>query len=63
MDEVSGGTAVTLEQWRPFFHRRHPGDNPSTKNTQFARGRKYLIDNDYLRVDNDVYTFGDMSDT
>jgi hypothetical protein len=54
---------VTLEQWRPFFHRRHPGDNPSTKNTQFARGRKYLTDNDYLRVDNDVYTFGDMSDT
>ena len=50
-----------LEEWRPFFLRRHTGDTIKAKNDAFSRARRSLDTKGFLQVDDDFYTLGDKA--
>ena len=43
------------------FMERHTGDNTKSKDTAFRRTRKSLVVKKYLKVKNDIYSFGDTA--
>ena len=50
-----------LEDWRPFFFRRHTGDTDKAKNDAFSRARRELVSKGFLQVDADYYTLSDKA--
>jgi hypothetical protein len=50
-----------LEEWRPFFLKRHTGDTIKAKNDAFSRARRSLDTKGFLQVDDDFYTLGDKA--
>ena len=58
---IKGKTQVSLAEWRPYFMERHTGDNIKSKDTAFRRTRKTLVVKKYLKVKNDIYSFGDTA--
>ena len=50
-----------LEDWRPFFLKRHTGDTDKAKNDAFSRARRDLFSKGFLIADNDFYTLGDKA--
>ena len=50
-----------LEDWRPFFLKRHTGDTDKAKNDAFSRSRRDLVLKGFLQVDTDYYTLGDKA--
>ena len=57
-DNVATGS-VSLQEWRPFFNKRHTGDNDKSKATAFNRARTSLVNNGLLKVNNNIYSLGD----
>jgi len=50
-----------LEDWRPFFFKRHTGDTIKAKNDAFSRARRELVSKGFLIADDDYYTLGDKA--
>ena len=50
-----------LEEWRPFFLKRHTGDTNKAKNDAFIRARRDLVLKSFLIADDDFYTLGDKA--
>ena len=50
-----------LEEWRPFFLKRHTGDTDKAKNDAFSRARRDLVSKGFLIADDDYYTLGDKA--
>ena len=50
-----------LEDWRPFFLKRHTGDTDKAKNDAFSRARRDLVSKGFLIADDDFYTLGDKA--
>ena len=50
-----------IDEWRPFFERRHTGDTPKQKNDAFSRARRSLVSRDLMQVENDFYTLSDKA--
>jgi len=57
---VASGS-VSLQEWRPFFNKRHTGDNDKSKATAFSRARTSLVNNGLLKVNNNIYSLGDKA--
>ena len=58
---MSPSPGLHLNDWRPYFHRRHTGDNIKSKDTAFRRARNYLVSKGYLKVTDDFYSLGDKA--
>ena len=52
---------LRLEEWRPFFLKRHTGDTDKAKNDAFSRARRDLVSKGFLIADDDYYTLGDKA--
>jgi len=50
-----------IDEWRPFFLKRHTGDTIKAKNDAFSRARRSLDTKGFLQVDDDFYTLGDKA--
>jgi len=50
-----------IDEWRPFFERRHTGDTPKQKNDAFSRARRSLVSKGLMQVENDYYTLSDKA--
>ena len=50
-----------IDEWRPFFLKRHTGDKPKSKNDAFSRARRGLFSKGFLIADDDFYTLGDKA--
>ena len=50
-----------IDEWRPFFERRHTGDTPKQKNDAFSRARRSLVSRGLMQVENDFYTLSDKA--
>ena len=50
-----------IDDWRPFFLKRHTGDKPKAKNDAFSRARRALVSKGFLIADDDFYTLGDKA--
>ena len=50
-----------LEDWRPFFFKRHTGDTVKAKNDAFSRARRELVSKGFLIADDDYYTLSDKA--
>ena len=50
-----------IDEWRPFFERRHTGDTSKQKNDAFSRARRSLVSKCLMQVENDFYTFSDKA--
>ena len=63
--EATKGRSLTcrlhIDEWRPFFLKRHTGDKPKSKNDAFSRARRDLAKKGFLQVDADYYTLGDKA--
>jgi len=57
---VASGS-VSLQEWRPFFNKRHTGDNDKSKATAFLRARSALANKGLLTVKDDIYRLGDKA--
>ena len=47
-----------LNDWRPFFLKRHTGDTEKARNDAFSGGRREHVSKGFLIADNDYYTLG-----
>ena len=63
--EATKGRSLTcrlhIDEWRPFFLKRHTGDKPKSKNDAFSRARRDLVSKGFLQVDADYYTLGNKA--
>jgi len=48
-----------IKKWRTAFYSIHSGSNKA-KNKAFSRCRKNLIEFGYLKLENDIYSLGDI---
>ena len=55
------GYRLHIDEWRPFFLKRHTGDKPKSKNDAFSRARRDLVKMGFLQVDADYYTLSDKA--
>lgn len=50
-----------IDEWRPFFEKRHTGDTLKQKNDAFSRARRSLVSRSLMQVENDFYTLSDKA--
>ena len=50
-----------LDEWRPYFERRHTGDTNKKKNDAFSRARRTLVSRGLMDADNDFYMLSDKA--
>ena len=50
-----------LDEWRPYFEKRHTGDTPKQKNDAFSRARRTLVSRGLMDADNDFYMLSDKA--
>jgi hypothetical protein len=50
-----------LDEWRPYFERRHTGDEIKQKNDAFSRARRTLVSRGLMTADNDFYMLSDKA--
>jgi hypothetical protein len=62
-NEVTSETDFTIgpdiKKWRTAFYSIHPGSNKA-QNKAFSRCRKNLIEFGYLKLEDDIYSLGDI---
>ena len=62
-NEVTSETDFTIgpdiKKWRTAFYSTHTGSNKA-QNKAFSRCRKNLIEFGYLKLENDIYSLGDI---
>ncbi len=57
-DNVPQGS-LHLEDWRSLFYAGHTGDNEDTKKKAFLRARKFLVNQGFVEVTDDIYSIRD----
>ena len=57
-DNVPQGS-LHLEEWRHLFYAGHTGDNEDTKKTAFLRARKFLVNQGFVEVTDDICSIRD----
>ena len=50
-----------LDEWRPYFEKRHTGDTNKQKNDAFSRARRDLVSRGLMHADNDFYMLSDKA--
>ena len=50
-----------LDEWRPYFEKRHTGDTAKQKNDAFSRARRDLVSRGLMHADNDFYMLSDKA--
>ena len=50
-----------LDEWRPYFEKRHTGDTPKQKNDAFSRARRTLVSRGLMHANNDFYILSDKA--
>ena len=50
-----------LDEWRPYFEKRHTGGTTKKKNDAFSRARRDLVSRGLMHADNDFYILSDKA--
>ena len=50
-----------LDEWRPYFEKRHTGDTSKKKNDAFSHARRDLVSRGLMHADNDFYILSDKA--
>ena len=59
--EAVASKEVSLDEWRPVFRKKHTGNNDKSKDAVFSRDRKSLVNKGFLKVEDNIYSLGNMA--